>query len=123
MERITNPKKNYCEWDYCSEQDRGECSGAQGMGCALFGLYERLKHYEDLAEQGRLVKTPCAVGDTVYEIIEDDIPFKTRYIGEYEVQDVSANAVKYCDDWNDCEGMYFSRAEAEARLAELKGTE
>lgn len=28
--------------------------------------YHRLKEYEDLEEQGKLMKRPCAVGDTVY---------------------------------------------------------
>lgn len=29
-------------------------------------LRERLKKYEDLEEQGKLLKLPCALGDTVY---------------------------------------------------------
>lgn len=29
---------------------------------------ERLAHYEDLAEQGRLVELPCKLGDTIYDI-------------------------------------------------------
>lgn len=29
-------------------------------------VYRKLKDYEDLEEQGRLVKLPCKVGDTVY---------------------------------------------------------
>lgn len=29
---------------------------------------ERLAEYEDLEEQGKLLKLPCAVGDTVYEV-------------------------------------------------------
>jgi len=33
---------------------------------AMAGLRERLKYYEDLEEQGKLLKLPCAVGDTVY---------------------------------------------------------
>lgn len=33
---------------------------------AMAGLREKLKEYEDLEEQGKLVKLPCAVGDTVY---------------------------------------------------------
>ena len=37
-------------------------------------LRERLKKYEDLEEQGKLLKLPCAVGDTVYVI-----PSKTNY--------------------------------------------
>ena len=29
-------------------------------------IYERLRDYENLEEQGKLLKLPCAVGDTVY---------------------------------------------------------
>ena len=31
-------------------------------------LVERLAEYEDLEEQNQLLKLPCAVGDTVYEV-------------------------------------------------------
>lgn len=31
---------------------------------------ERLKHYEDLEEQGKLVFMPCKEGDTVYKIVK-----------------------------------------------------
>lgn len=31
-------------------------------------ILEKLAEYEDLEEQGRLLKLPCAVGDTVYRI-------------------------------------------------------
>lgn len=33
---------------------------------AMADLREKLKEYEDLEEQGRLIKLPCKVGDTVY---------------------------------------------------------
>lgn len=33
---------------------------------AMANLRETLKKYEDLEEQGRLIKLPCKVGDTVY---------------------------------------------------------
>ncbi len=29
-------------------------------------IYEKLEQYEDLEEQGKLLKLPCAVGDMVY---------------------------------------------------------
>lgn len=29
-------------------------------------VYRKLKEYEDLEEQGRLIKPPCKVGDTIY---------------------------------------------------------
>lgn len=31
-------------------------------------VYFKLKDYEDLAEQGRLISLPCKIGDTVYGI-------------------------------------------------------
>lgn len=31
-------------------------------------LFEKLAEYEDLEEQGKLLKLPCAVGDTVWDI-------------------------------------------------------
>lgn len=31
---------------------------------------EKLAHYEDLEEAGRLVVLPCKVGDTVYQILQ-----------------------------------------------------
>lgn len=36
----------------------------------ILKLAERLKEYEDLEEQGLLLKLPCKVGDTVYCIYE-----------------------------------------------------
>ena len=35
---------------------------------AIADLRERLKYYEDLEEQGKLLKLPCAVGDTMYQL-------------------------------------------------------
>lgn len=34
----------------------------------ILKLAEKLKEYEDLEEQGKLLKLPCAVGDTVWDI-------------------------------------------------------
>ena len=66
--------------------------------------------------------TPCKVGDTVYEIIEETVPNHCFYISEHKVQDVSVKAVKYADDWvsNDYENLYFTREGAEAALERRK---
>lgn len=34
----------------------------------ILDCFERLAHYEDLEEQGRLVRVPCKIGDTVWAI-------------------------------------------------------
>lgn len=51
---------------------------------AMADLRERLKEYEDLEEQGRLIKLPCKVGDTVY--VKMASYCKTHY-AEAEVRD------------------------------------
>ena len=85
---------------------------------AMAELREKLKYYEDLEEQGRLLVLPHKVGDTVYEIIEETVPNHYFYINEWKVQDVSVKAVKYADEWEsyDYENLYFTIEEAEAAL-------
>ena len=66
--------------------------------------------------------TPCKVGDVVYEIIEETVPNHYFYINEWKVQDVSAKAVKYADEWTplDYENLFFTKKEAEAELERRK---
>lgn len=92
---------------------------------AMAELRERLKYYEDLEEQGRLLVLPCKVGDTVYEIIEETVPNRYFYINEWKVQDVSTQSIKYADEWEsyDYENLYFTREEAEAALERRRNGE
>ena len=99
-----------------------------GMGCVKkecmfkYAVAERLAKYEDLEEQGKLIKLPCAVGDTVYEVLEESVPLHYFYIAAYEVQDVSVKAVKYADDWTSYhdKNLFFTREEAKKKLKEMK---
>lgn len=56
-----------CELCYenCKAMREGndDCSG-----CVVDKCFDKLGKYEDLEEQGKLMKLPCAVGDTVYRI-------------------------------------------------------
>ena len=90
---------------------------------AMAELREKLKYYESLEEQGKLLVLPCRVGDTVYEILEETVPNRYFYISEWKVQDVSVKAVKYADEWAsyDYENLYFTREEAEAALEGRRG--
>ena len=36
--------------------------------CDEYEYFKKLAEYEDLEEQGKLLKLPCAVGDTVYRV-------------------------------------------------------
>lgn len=99
--------------------------------CAMADLRERLKKYEDLEEQGKLLKLPCAVGDTVYEII------KTRKtISEFTVMGFSVSEHGIFVKWKLIDGIYrnlsgfnddeigktvfLAREEAEGALKEME---
>ena len=84
--------------------------------------YKRALELLKADAEGRLVVLPRKVGDIVYEIIEESVPEHYFYIQSYKVQDVSAKAVKYADDWApfDYENLYFSKEEAEAALENMK---
>ena len=125
MERLTERFMHglgvkYC-YDSCSVCDVAVCCGL------LEDILEKLAHYEDLEEQGRLIELPCAVGDTVYWISESDaclfcnspcyerceegalkikeIPFKLHMLNEIG------------------EIIFLTKEEAEAKLKEMEGAE
>lgn len=54
-------KENYCIKTGCSA-----CAGGVGIGCYEEKIYNKLKEYETMEEQGLLLKLPCKVGDVVY---------------------------------------------------------
>ena len=54
---------------------------------AMANLRETLKKYEDLEEQGRLIKLPCKVGNTVYRYVEEK-----GCVLEYTVWNISMSA-------------------------------
>ncbi len=92
---------------------------------AMAELRERLKYYEDLADNGRLVELPCRVEDKAYHIIVDRMAEPSIYISVHEIKDVSAKAVYFADDWWAFEEMpelnaFLSKEEAEKALEEMR---
>lgn len=78
---------------------------------AMADLRERLKEYEDLEEQGKLLKLPCAVGDTVYKIIRSKQ-------GIEKVEGVWIDWIFEHEEYFG-ETVFLSKNEAEAVLKEL----
>ena len=77
-------------------------------------VYFKLKDYEDLEEQGRLVKLPCKVGTDIYYIL--GIPNETPCTIDscvFELSDIQKIG----------KSLFLTREEAEARLEELRGAE
>lgn len=94
------------------------CSVCDVAGCcdSLEEMLEKLAHFEDLEEQGRLIELPCKVGDTVYiittckdfgEVLDGTLwgadggyGTATRYCCPYDLND----SCPFEDDFEECEG-------------------
>lgn len=77
---------------------------------------EKLKEYEDLEEQGRLLKLPCK---EVYYIVDKNNP-KYAAVMSKSIRDLTVYEIENID----IDGRYFSTEEsAEAKLKELRGGE
>ena len=98
----------------------------------------KLADYEDLEEQGRLLKLPCKVGDTVYYISEGFVePCTIEVIFLADYTDKNGNCSYMAEihyDREDCpyvsteiyftdigKTVFLTKSEAEAKLKELKG--
>ena len=81
---------------------------------AMAELREKLKEYEDLEEQGRLLKLPC---NEVYYIVDKNNP-KYAAVMSKSIRDLTVYEIENID----IDGRYFSTEEsAEAKLKELRG--
>ena len=84
-------------------------------------VLKKLEHYEDLAEQGRLIELPCAVGDTVYDIAGKEARKQIVDGIEYTADGFFIYANE--DEWLGRLGdlVFLTKEEAEAKLKELRG--
>jgi hypothetical protein len=84
-------------------------------------VYMKLKYYEDLEEQGRLITLPCKVGDTVYHIAGRKIYESELYT--IEIAEGCISAYDYDAIWLGTFGgiVFTTKEEAEAKLKELQG--
>lgn len=83
--------------------------------CAM----EKLAEYEDLEEQGKLLKLPCAVGDTVYRVKSRDIHNRKEYSVDEKVVQSVEQIVNTMQTGNFGKIVFLTREEAEAALKEL----
>lgn len=95
-------------------------------------ILEKLAEYEDLEEQGGIIKLPCKIGDTVY------VPTR-NFISELRITEVVCNRDGTYLRWVLLSGIYpnlngfvgrkignevfLTKSEAEAKLKELRGGE
>lgn len=139
MERLTNRDygENSCAvyTSYCDACHNSDCH------CGLVeDMIEKLADYEDLEEQGRLIKLPCKVGDTVYvngvlgcgeaeryRVIRVDYHSTLGtgrnefYIEALLCADPDSSIAFYDKQFG--KTVFLTKAEAEAKLKELRGGE
>lgn len=107
----------------------------EGTAELLLQMAEKLAEYEDLEEQGKLLKLPCAVGDTVYDIVLCDdgkrhifemqvccvMPFgELRYGKLWNVYLENEHTKAYRSFYVFGKTVFLTREEAEAALKELQ---
>lgn len=88
---------------------------------------EKSKEYQHLEEQGRLVKLPCKVRDTIYGLHKAMVcELDTETIGISKTP--SGEILYLIDGWELDKGdfgktVFLTREKAEAKLKELRGVE
>lgn len=145
MERLTERtadgilvKENYSEnalrtfYQCFGGKPNANYSNCEEGYCAM----ENLAAYEDAEEQGLLLRLPCKVGDKLYRItpyakepiitthvLQINIKqfFNEKIIVRIDVMDKMGESCYFLDDIG--KKVFLSRAEAEAKLAEIEGAE
>lgn len=107
MERLTNSKGECEKCVGCIEHSNceAECS-------AVDDCIDKLKAYEDLEEQGLLLRLPCKIGDTVWCVF-------TGCTGKHPI--VMSDTFDYKMIPYFGIGCFLSRDEAEKALKEQEG--
>ena len=89
-------------------------------------IIERLAEYEDLEEQGLLLRLPCPIGTTVYNTTcWDDVTEKVEVNGEtvYRIvhrHKVSKSTFSLGDIYNFGKTVFLTKAEADQKLKEME---
>ena len=134
MERLTDYSDDECTYiigvgnktceEFCKCVIDDGCKN-----CYIQQVFKKLADYEDLEEQGLLVRLPCKVGDTVY------VPTR-NFISELRITMVSVDMHEAYFSWMLNSGIYpnldgfhgyelgktvfLTREEAEKKLEKLK---
>lgn len=128
MERLTNRKYGENSCAGVTIPYSTYCIGCITSGCncgIVEDMVKKLADYENLEEQGRLIKLPCKVGDTVYVIVGKNI--SAQKIQRATID--SEMKIEFCTKrrgfalFDVGKTVFLTKSEAEAKLKELRGGE
>lgn len=138
MERLTDYSDDECTYiigvgnETCEEFCKYVVDGCKN--CYIQQVFKKLADYEDLEEQGLLVRLPCKVGDTVYRVNagakQPIIPMtvsEIHFLCYKNERAVRFDAIGKEDMGESCYRLedigrivFLTREEAEKKLDELK---
>ncbi len=145
MERLTEKLEEHGSYYYphCFESGCDETSGLCICEDCSFQnkVCQKLGEYEDLEEQGKLLKLPCAVGETVWYISErieklGRKKVEVSFVDEGIVDSITLGCmmipqINVCNDenvWTTFDGIedlgktvFITKEAAEAALKEMSG--
>ncbi len=108
IERLTKRTKNGTAYlavaDTLPKKDQ-EIEGSKPVLEGIYVMFQKLAEYEDLEEQGLLIRLPCKVGETVYT--QDS---------EYKVYHISFHLNGYEDI---CKNLRFHATEKTGKLDDI----
>lgn len=78
---------NADDCDLCCEYCKATEDGVDCRGCAINQCFNKLGEYEELEDNGKLLKLPCAVGDRIYRIDTDE-KIKSKEIEIYDIDNI-----------------------------------
>jgi hypothetical protein len=144
-ERLTKREKNGLAYFPMCFTPPCNGEGCKDENCIFISdVCEQLAEYEELEEQGRLLRLPCKVGDTVYVVtspfnVFDDIEYDENmkdevyesYVSSVSFYESGEQYRIYAKATNHFIGVYFrecdfgktvflAREEAEAKLKEME---
>lgn len=108
-------------FQHCRTEDWENCK-------TIDDVIDRLAEYEDLEEQGRLISLPCKVGDTLYRLVPNlyrkyvEIKIAQFVINKNGIYFITDKGVSWSAD-KIGKTVFLTKAEAEAKLKELRGGE
>lgn len=118
MERLTQRENNRL---IMVKQDNGEYIPAY-WDEDNFKAIKKLADYEDLEEQGLLVRLPCKVGDTMYDIVGKPLRIVEHKVDAFHIdkKGFHLQIINGVLEKKQEAKVYFSREEAKKKLEEMK---
>lgn len=126
MERLTkweddsityNEKREFECGEYCDS-----CSQGAGNCKTVENMIKKLATYEDLEEQGLLVRLPCKVGDTMYDIVGKPFRIVEHKVNAFHIdkKGFHLQIINGVLEKKQEAKVYFSREESKKKLEEMK---